>query len=197
MYLCTSARLWTIGPGLRLARKNLQTIMMYYWIVKHDGSEDQDIISYREDFGTLRQHHILVESLSPPLKAASFVLGRRINTEKTWRDLNDTLVTCLQSQLIQDNKGQSPLGVNIGANDPAMPRVISTDKFLQGQLWLSRTQYHKVRRQHSPSRAGECFKLPLLCCTAGCTGLLRRIGKFSLRACHEFIPPDLSQERAF
>ena len=120
--------------------------MMYYWIVKHDGSEDQDIISYREDLGTLRQHHIRVESLSPPANAASFVLGRRINTEKTWRDLNDTLVTYLQSQLIQDNKGQPPLGVNIGASAPATPPGHSTDKNFQGQLWVLRAQYHKVRR---------------------------------------------------
>lgn len=92
--------------------------MMYYWIVKHDGSEDQDIISYREDFGTLRQHHIIVESLPSILNGASFVLGRRISTERTWRDLNDTLVTYLQLQSIQPGKEQSPLGINIGAKDP-------------------------------------------------------------------------------
>jgi len=92
--------------------------MMYYWIVKHDGSEDQDIISYREELGTLRQHHIVVESLSPMLKSsASFALSRRINTERTWRDLNDALVTCLQSQRVQDDKEQPVIGVNIGAND--------------------------------------------------------------------------------
>lgn len=90
--------------------------MMYYWVVKHDGSEDQDIVSYREDLGALRQHHIIVESLSPLLNCASFALNRRISTEKTWRDLNDTLVVHLQSQRIQDSKEESALGVNIGTN---------------------------------------------------------------------------------
>jgi len=93
----------------------MQTTMMYYWIVKHDGSEDQDIISYREELVTLRQHHIVVESLSPMLKTnASFALSRRISTERTWRDLNDTLVTYLQLQRVQDDKEQPALGVNIG-----------------------------------------------------------------------------------
>ena len=93
---------------------------MYYWIVKYDGSEDQDIISYREELGTLRQHHITVESLSPLLKSgASFVLGRRISTDKTWRDLNDALVSHLQSQSVQDDKEQPTLGINLGANNPA------------------------------------------------------------------------------
>ena len=90
--------------------------MMYYWIVTHDGSEDQDVISYREEWGAIRQHHVIVHLLSPFLSGASFALGRRISTERTWRDLNDTLVAHLQSQHVQDDKEQSALGVNIGAN---------------------------------------------------------------------------------
>jgi len=91
---------------------------MYYWTVKHDDSEDQDIISYREELGVLRQHHIVIESLSPLLKnSASFALGRRISTDKTWRDLNDTLVTYLQSRSVQDDKEQLVLGINIGAGN--------------------------------------------------------------------------------
>ena len=89
---------------------------MYYWTVKHDDSDAQDIISYREEFGTLRQHHIIIESLSPLLKnSASFALGHRIYTDKTWRDLNDTLVIYLQSQSVQDDKEKPALGINIGA----------------------------------------------------------------------------------
>ena len=93
--------------------------MMYYWIVKHDGSEAQDIISYREELNAFRLHHIIVESLSPSSSGASFVLGHQIKTERTWRDLNDTLVSYLQSQRVQDDKGQSALGVNLGTNDSA------------------------------------------------------------------------------
>jgi hypothetical protein len=52
------------------------------------------------------------------LTGASFVLGRRISTEKTWRDLNDTLVTYLQLQTMQNDKAQPSLGINIGVNDP-------------------------------------------------------------------------------
>ena len=104
--------------GFRSMPKDLRAIMMYYWIVKHDGSEDQDIVSYREDIGTLRQHHIVVESLSPFLNGASFVLGRQISTERTWRDLNDTLVAYLQLQSFQNDGEQYPLGINIGAYDP-------------------------------------------------------------------------------
>jgi len=93
--------------------------MMYYWTVKYDGSEEQDIISYREEFGILRHHHIIIESLSPSLKnGASFALGRRISTEKTWRDLNDALVSYLQSQTVQDDKEQPTLGINIGTGNP-------------------------------------------------------------------------------
>ena len=106
-----------VDVNLGLARiLNVQITMMYYWIVKHDGSEDQDIISYKEDLMTLRQHHIVIESLSPFLNTASFALGRRICTEKTWRDLNNTLVTHLQSQHGQD-ENRTALGVNIGASD--------------------------------------------------------------------------------
>lgn len=105
--------------------------MMYYWVVKHDGSEDQDIVSYREDLGTLRQHHIIIESLSPSLNGASFALGRRISTEKTWRDLNNTLVSYLGSQRVQDNK-ESVLGVNIGANNPVQPGGALTHSLFQG-----------------------------------------------------------------
>jgi hypothetical protein len=92
--------------------------MMYYWVVKHDGSEDQDIISYREDLGTLRQHHIIVESLSPLVNGASFALGRRICAEKTWRDLNDALVAHLQSRRTQDSNEEPALGIYLGANNP-------------------------------------------------------------------------------
>ena len=108
-------RLWTLTSIGAQGRVGLT--MMYYWIVKHDGSEGQDIVSYREDLATFRHHHIIVESLSPVLNGASFALGRRISTEKTWRDLNDSLVTYLQSQQVPDNKGEPPLGVNIGANN--------------------------------------------------------------------------------
>jgi hypothetical protein len=96
--------------------------MMYYWIVKHDGSETQDIISYREELSAFRPHHIVVESLSPLSSGASFVLGHKIKTEKTWRDLNDTLVAHLQSQSVQDDTEQSALGVHLGTNDPVQPR---------------------------------------------------------------------------
>lgn len=99
---------------------------MYYWIVKHDSFEDQDIISYREDLGTLRHHHLVIESLSPSLNGASFVLGRRISTEKTWRDLNDTLVTYLQSQRSQGGKEEPTLGVNIGAYNLAQSKTPGT-----------------------------------------------------------------------
>lgn len=91
---------------------------MYYWIVKHDGSEDQDLISCREELGTFRQDYVVVESLSPLLKNASFALGRRISTDRTWRDLNDAIITHLQSQSVQDNKEQPTLGLNVGANNP-------------------------------------------------------------------------------
>ena len=106
---------------------------MYYWIVTHDGSEDQDIISYREELGAIRQHHIIVHSLSPLLSGASFALGRRISTERTWRDLNDSLVTYLQSQHGQDDKEKSALGVNIGANDLVQSRARPDSRFFQGQ----------------------------------------------------------------
>jgi len=101
----------------RLACKDVQTTMMYYWIVKHDDSEAQAIISYREELNALRTHHIIVESLSPTLSSgASFALGHEIKTERTWRDLNDTLVTYLQSQRAQGDNEQSALGVNLGTN---------------------------------------------------------------------------------
>ena len=105
--------------NLPLAYKVVRTTMMYYWTVKHDGSEDQDIISYREELGSFRQHHIIIESLSPLLKnGAAFALGRRISTDKTWRDLNDTLVNYLQSQSVQDDKEHPALGINIGEGNP-------------------------------------------------------------------------------
>ena len=111
--------------NLPAAYRDVQTTMMYYWTVKYDGSEDQDIISYREELGTLRHHHIVIESLSPLLKnGASFALGRRISTEKTWRDLNDALVTYLQSQTAQDDKEQPTLGINIGAGNPVQRHAL-------------------------------------------------------------------------
>jgi len=115
---------------------------MYYWTVKHDGSEDQDIVSYREELGTFRQHHIIIESLSPLLKnGASFALGRRINTEKTWRDLNDALVTYLQSQSVQDDKEQPALGINVGAGVQVQRlwEIPDSNILSQGQSWHSRT----------------------------------------------------------
>ena len=114
---------------LTLKTPVLGTTMMYYWIVKHDDSDDQDIISYREDLGALRQHHVIVESLSPPLNSASFTLGRRICTEKTWRDLNDALVAYLQSQNISDGKERPGLGINIGTNYPPCPRASDVNPF--------------------------------------------------------------------
>ena len=122
-----------VDVNLRLTRNDVQITMMYYWIVKHDGSEDQDIISYKEDLMTLRQHHIIVESLSPFLNTASFALGRRICTEKTWRDLNDTLVTHLQSQHGQD-ENRTALGVNIGASDTVWPWANLTQPFFSGTI---------------------------------------------------------------
>ena len=91
---------------------------MYYWIVKRDGYEARDIMSYREELNAFRSHHIIVESLSPLLSDASFALGHQIKTEGTWRDLNDALVTYLQSQRVQDDKEQPVLGVNLGTNNP-------------------------------------------------------------------------------
>ena len=102
--------------NLRLACKDVQPTMMYYWIVKHDDSEAQNIISYRKELNALRAHHIVVESLSPLSSGASFALGHEIKTERTWRDLNDTLVTYLQSQRVHDGKEQSALGVHLGTN---------------------------------------------------------------------------------
>lgn len=133
--------------------------MMYYWFVKHDGSEDQDIVSYREDLGTLRQHHIIIESLSPLLYGASFALGRRISTEKTWRDLNDTLVVYLRSRPVEDNKEEPAFGMNIGTNDGVQPRGTLTHDIFQGHSWLSGIQHHKMRRHRSPNRVGEYFKV--------------------------------------
>jgi len=92
--------------------------ILYYWIVKQEDSEARDLISYREELNAFRHHHIVVESLSPLLKGASFALGHQIKTERTWRDLNDTLVTYLQSQHVQDDQEQSALGVNMGTNNP-------------------------------------------------------------------------------
>lgn len=93
--------------------------MMYYWIVKYSDSEDQVIISSKETFCQINKHHITVESLSPLLKNdASFVLGRQISTESTWRDLNDTLTTYLHSKGVQGNKKKPTPGVNIGADNP-------------------------------------------------------------------------------
>ena len=103
---------------LGLACEDVQTTMMYYWIVKHDGSEAQDLISYREELNAFRPHHVVVESLSPLSSGASFVLGHQIKTERTWRDLNDTLVTYLRSQRAQGGEEQSALGVNLGTNNP-------------------------------------------------------------------------------
>ena len=137
-------------------QENAQTTMMYYWIVKHDGSEDQDIISYREEFGTLRQHHIIVESLSPPLKSASFALGRQINTDKTWRDLNDALVTYLQSQSGQDDKEQPTLGVNVGADNRVPVTEYSLIRaFLPGTIVAFRSPtVHNSKASFSKSRGG-------------------------------------------
>ena len=137
--------------NLPVAYKDVQTTMMYYWAVKYDGSEDQDIMSYREELGTLRHHHIVIESLSPLLKnSASFALSCRISTEKTWRDLNDALVTYLQSQTIQDNKEQPVLGINIGAGNP-----------VQRPLDLIRTFFSRDNRGIQDPRSTEGVVLQL------------------------------------
>ena len=126
--------------------------MMYYWIVKHDGSEDQDIISYREELGTLRQNHVVVESLS--LRGASFALGRRISTERTWRDLNDTLVTYLQSQRLQDDNEESALGVHIGAK-PIKSRRYSSSNICPGTIVAFKSPAaHNAKTAFSKSRGG-------------------------------------------
>lgn len=97
---------------------------MYYWIVKHAGSKVQDIVSHHEDLYTLQYPHIIIESLSPGLNGASFALGRRISTDSTWRDLNNSLVTYLKSQHVRKSKVELPLGVNLGANDPLQSRLL-------------------------------------------------------------------------
>jgi len=161
--------------NLSLADKDTRTTTMYYWTVKHDGSEDQDIISYREELATLRQHHIIIESLSPLLKSgASFALGRQISTDKTWRDLNDTLVAYLQSQSVQDDKEQPALGISIGAGNPVQrvgDSLIRCFSF-QGQSWHSRAQYYRMRRHRSPNPAGGYFRSSWSRYLPSCCGLL-------------------------
>jgi hypothetical protein len=140
--------------------------MMYYWIVKHDGSEARDIISYREELSVLRSHHIIVESLSPLLSGASFALGHQIKTERTWRDLNDTLVTYLQSRRVRGDEEQPALGVNLGTNNPlpACGRALIQTFDLQGRSGRSRTlQCRTRRRYHSPNPAGEYSSYSTLC----------------------------------
>ena len=93
--------------------------MMYYWVVEYPDYRSIDgILSYREELVSLRQHHIVVKSLSCSFKSsAQFVLGHQISTEKTWRDLNNALVTYLQSQSVQDDKESPALGINIGVDN--------------------------------------------------------------------------------
>lgn len=104
--------------------------MMYYWIVKRDGYEARDLMSYRETLCALRAHHIIVESLSPLLSDASFALDHQIKTEETWRDLNDALVTYLQSQHVQDDKEQPVIGVYLGTNNPLRAGTHSNSNIL-------------------------------------------------------------------
>ena len=93
--------------------------MMYYWVVEYPDYRSIDgILSYREELVSLRQHHIVVKLPSCSFKSsAQFALGRQISTEKTWRDLNDALVTYLQSQSVQDDKESPALGINIGVDN--------------------------------------------------------------------------------
>lgn len=131
--------------------------MMYYWIVKHDGSEARDIISYQEYLNVLQSHHIIVESLSPLLSGASFALGHQIKTERTWRDLNDTVVAYLQSQHGRGDNGQSVLGVDLGMNNPlpACGRALIQTFHLQERSWHSSTPQRRIRRRcRSPKPAG-------------------------------------------
>lgn len=148
--------------------------MMYYWVVKHEDSGYQDLMSYREELGTLRQHHIIVEALSPLFKGgAPFAFGRRISTERTWRDLNDALVTYLQSQSVQDDAEQPTLGINIGADNSTLSWEDSDSN------WFSRDNRCV---QRSTEYEGIVFQIPLVKIPGPCNyaALLRAWGSWTL-----------------
>jgi hypothetical protein len=147
---------------------------MYYWVVKHDDSGYQDLMSYREELGTLRQHHIIIEALSPLFKGgAPFALGRRISTERTWRDLNDTLVTYLQSQSVQGDAEQPTLGINIGV-----------DNFTLSWGNSDSNCFSRDNRcvQRSTESEGIVFQIPLVRILGPCdyASLLRAWGSWAL-----------------